>query len=269
MISKVRWELGSFGNFDDGRVTDAMTLVGDDILERSAVVANCRMNRERDSLGSNGYDRELGFNPLDALKDRLTEGRDVAWLDLCRGTGGALVQAAEIVHSEGFKDRIEITGVDLVGHFVDTAAPSKNPRLVVASLARWEPARSFDLISCVHGLHYVGDKLDLIARAVSWLAADGIFVASFDLANVKTDERHDPARVIAASLRRSGLTYDRRDRQVTCRGRRVIDFPFRSLGADDQAGPNDTGQPAVTSRYSPRTPHGSPDSTSRREIDRA
>jgi hypothetical protein len=39
--------------------------LSDDILERSAVVANCRMNRERNLLGSNGYEKELGFNPLD------------------------------------------------------------------------------------------------------------------------------------------------------------------------------------------------------------
>jgi hypothetical protein len=40
-----------------------MRFLSDDQLERSGVVANCRMNRERDLTGSNGYDRELGFNP--------------------------------------------------------------------------------------------------------------------------------------------------------------------------------------------------------------
>ena len=48
-------------------VPGPMKLLTDDMLERSAVVANCRMNRERDLLGSNGYDRELGFNPIDFL----------------------------------------------------------------------------------------------------------------------------------------------------------------------------------------------------------
>ena len=71
-----------------------MKLMGDDELERSAVVANCRMNRERNLLGSNGYDRELGFDPLDFLKERTATGRPVAWLDLCCGTGRALIQAA-------------------------------------------------------------------------------------------------------------------------------------------------------------------------------
>ena len=41
-----------------------MRLLDDDELERSAVVANCRMNRERNLLGSNGYERELDFDPL-------------------------------------------------------------------------------------------------------------------------------------------------------------------------------------------------------------
>src|SRR5579863_4801671 len=69
-----------------------MRLLGDDELERSAIVANCRMNRERDLAGSNGYDRELGFNPLDFLRGRAAQGRETAWLDLCCGTGRALIQ---------------------------------------------------------------------------------------------------------------------------------------------------------------------------------
>ena len=36
-----------------------------------------------------------------------------------------------------------------------------------ASLAAWRPERTFGLITCVHGLHYVGDKLGLISRAAS------------------------------------------------------------------------------------------------------
>ena len=47
-----------------------MRLLSDEELERSAVVANCRMNRERDLVGTNGYDKELGFDPLDVLKER-------------------------------------------------------------------------------------------------------------------------------------------------------------------------------------------------------
>jgi hypothetical protein len=56
---------------------------------------------------------------------------------------------------------------------------------VEASLTTWRPDRAFDLITCVHWLHYVGDKLGLIARAASWLADAGLFVGHLDLANLK------------------------------------------------------------------------------------
>ena len=226
-----------------------MTLLSDDELERSAVVANCRMNRERDLIGSNGYDRELGFNPLDFLRGRIALGRRVAWLDLCCGTGKALIQAARIVHAEGLD--IEIVGVDLVGMFHRPDPDLTCLRLVEASLRTWRPDRPFDLITCVHGLHYVGDKLGLIARAASWLVDDGLFVANLDLDNLKlADGRCGGSRVVS-DLRRAGLEYDRRKRLVVCRGRKVVDLPYRYLGADDRAGPNYTGQPAVDSYYQP------------------
>lgn len=122
-------------------------------------------------------------------------------------------------------------------------------RLVEASLSSWRPERRFDLITCVHGLHYVGDKLGLIARAVSWLAEDGLFVASLDLHNLKTADGKPSARRMVSDLRRAGLDFDRRRRLVICRGRKIVDLPYRYSGADDRAGPNYTGQPAVDSYY--------------------
>jgi len=224
-----------------------MDLLGDDELERSAVVANCRMNRERGLLGSNGYGRELGFNPLGVLKTLSGEGRPVAWLDLCCGSGKALIEAARIMHHDGLDE--EIVGVDLAGMFRRVDPELVRLRLVEASLTGWRPDRSFDLITCVHGLHYVGDKLGLIARAASWLADDGLFVASLDLRNVKIADGGSTVRRFAADLRRGGLEYDRRRRLVVCQGGRAEDLPYRYLGADDRAGPNYTGQPAVDSHY--------------------
>ena len=73
---------------------------------------------------------------------------------------------------------IEVVGVDLVGMFDRVAPDLVCLRLVEASLSTWRPERRFDLITCVHGLHYVGDKLGLIAvlphgwprMACSWRA---------------------------------------------------------------------------------------------------
>ena len=78
-----------------------MKLLSDDALEQSTVAANCRMNRERRLTGSNGYARELGFNPLDFLTDRLAHRQGASWLDLCCGTGRALVEAAERLGAAG------------------------------------------------------------------------------------------------------------------------------------------------------------------------
>jgi SAM-dependent methyltransferase len=232
-----------------------MRLLGDEQLERSGVVANCRMNRERDLAGSNGYDRELGFNPLDFLKERAASGRTVAWLDLCCGTGRALIQAASSVHAEGLAPHFEIVGVDLVGMFYRPEPGLTCPRLIEASLTSWQPDRMFDLITCVHGLHYVGDKLGLITRAASWLVEDGVFVANLDLANLKLPDGRAAGRGVTSAIRDAGLGYDRRRRLVTCRGRKAAVLPHRYLGADDRAGPNYTGQPAVDSYYLSIEPH--------------
>jgi SAM-dependent methyltransferase len=196
-----------------------MHLLGDHELERSSIVANCRMNRERDLVGSNGYSREVGFNPLDLMRSRAAHGRETAWLDLCCGTGRALIQAAGLVRAERLG--VEIVGVDLVGMFHRPAPGLTCLRPVEASLTTWLPDRHFDLTTCVHGLHYVGDKLGLVARAASWLVGDGLFVANLDLHNLKFADGKPAGRRASLDLRRSGLEYDRRRRRIVCRGRNV------------------------------------------------
>ncbi|MBE1534813.1 class I SAM-dependent methyltransferase [Actinomadura algeriensis] len=203
-------------------------------LEASPVVANIAMNRGR-TLAS--YRRELGMDPL-------AEAGSGRWLDLCCGTGRALVDAAAVSAD------VEITGVDLVGHFLP-GVPPPNVRLVVASVTDWRPDAPADLITCVHGLHYVGDKLGLLARAASWLTGTGLLVADFDPRSVRLADGSPAGRPMAAALRRAGFSYDSRRRRISLRGRREVTFPYRYLGADDRAGPNYTGQPAVDSHYSP------------------
>src|SRR5258708_16035460 len=85
------------------------------LLESSSVVANAAMNRERNLAGPNSYSRDLGFDVKGFLIERLEKQQRVAWLDLCCGTGKALIQAAEICQQEGFSAQISITGIDLAG----------------------------------------------------------------------------------------------------------------------------------------------------------
>ncbi len=215
------------------------------------MVANCDMNRERQLAGVNSYARELGFDPLEVITARLggTSGPAAArtsWLDLCCGTGRALIQAAARLEQSGLGHRAVLVGVDLGGVF-DAAPPAVH--LVCASVHSWTPAAVFDLITCVHGLHYAGDKLGLLARAASWLSDDGRLAAHLDLASIRLADGRPAGRRLISSLRAAGFGYDSRRHQVTRTGRGLVRLPYRYLGADDRAGANYTGQPAVDSYY--------------------
>ncbi len=204
-------------------------------LERSSVVANNAMNRERNLDGVNSYRKDLGFSPLAHLVDNSKS----SWLDICCGSGRALIQAARA------QAGLRLVGVDLVDFFDPFSDPGLT--LTAASIIDWapDPGRTFDLITCVHGLHYIGDKLGVLARALRWLAPGGLFAAHLDLANVKL--------VSGGRLPRlpRGLRYDSRRRLVTCRGPLELRLELEYAGADDTCGPNFTGQPAVDSYYSP------------------
>jgi len=209
-------------------------LVDDETLESSPVVANSAMNRERRLAG---YARELGVDVVAFLESRLSRG-SVRWLDLCCGQGNGPLECARTLNDP----RLRIVGVDLVDFFAGPRRPDVS--FEVASVTSWTPRESYDLVTCVHGLHYVGDKLGLLARAASWLVADGLLVANFDAASVRPAGRR-----VTTALRQAGFEYDGRRRRVTCRGRREPTLPFQYVGADDQVGPNYTGQPAVESYY--------------------
>jgi len=219
--------------------------LGNDELDTSDVVANCRMNRERNLVGTNGYDTEIRCCPLTFLQEAAERNGSARWLDLCCGSGQALIEAAGQIESESL--RIEITGIDLVGMF--PPANYSCLTLIEASLNTWQPEGRFDLVTCIHGLHYIGDKLGLICRAASWLTDEGKFVAHLDLNNIKLEGGKSAGRFVAAALRQSGFEYSFETKLIECNGRLEATLLFEYLGADDGAGPNYTGQAAVDSWY--------------------
>jgi SAM-dependent methyltransferase len=252
------------GHRPAGFADDVTGLLDDVALGESAVVANCAMNRERQLAGVNSYTRELGFNPLDFVTAQAggvpavpalgapgpaAPAPAAAWLDLCCGTGRALIQAAGQLDQAGLAGRVSLTGVDLVPAFDPVPPSAVNLRLVCAAVATWLPDRAFDLITCVHGLHYVGDKLTVLARAAGWLTPTGRFVADLDLSAIQLPGGRAATRRLASRLRTAGFSYDSRRRQISCTGRRDIRWPYTYRGADDHAGPGYTGQPAVHSYY--------------------
>ena len=225
-------------------------LLDDSALARSSVVANCTMNRERSLSGSNGYGRELGIDVMAEMSARTRASAPVRWLDLCCGSGRAPVEAARLLTDRGPAEEVEIIGLDLVDHFVPGPFPPM-VRLISGSVTEWVPDGRFDLITCVHGLHYVGDKLGALSRVASWLTGDGLFAANFDARSIRRPDGTPAGRRLTAELRAQGFAYDPARHRISRRGNGQVRLPYRYLGADDQAGPNYTGQPAVNSLYAP------------------
>ncbi|WP_236652270.1 class I SAM-dependent methyltransferase [Streptacidiphilus neutrinimicus] len=220
-------------------------LLRDSELERTSVVANNTMNRERGLSGVNSYARELGFDPV----ARLAGLERPSWLDLCSGEGHALRTAAGLLPAGAV-----LTGVDLVGPTARLPRPA-GAELVTASLSTWTPppGRRYDLITCVHGLHYLGDKLALLARVATWLRSDGLFVGHLDPDSFRLPDGRSAARQVLRALRGAGYGYDARRHLLRHEGSadRPPSLPFAHLGADPHAGPTWTGQPGVATYVRP------------------
>jgi SAM-dependent methyltransferase len=224
-------------------------LLDESILEQSSIVANSLMNRERRCLGGNSYEKELSFEILEFLKKRIEGEEQVRWLDLCCGQGKALIEAANILAKQNLNSKLKITGVDLVLMFA-TQPPELNfLHLLESSFENFQPNHEFDLITCVHGLHYIGDKLAFLQKTASWLKDDGIFLANLDLANFRFVDGRSAGKVIVKEWRKDGFEYNSKKHLIICRGKKEVEFKFDYLGADDQAGPNYTGQAVVNSYY--------------------
>ena len=68
------------------------------------------------------------------------------------------------------ESQLTLLGVDLVAMFDAIPTDVDFVRLESCSVHDWKPVRRYDLITCVHGLHYVGDKVGLIERTAGWLS---------------------------------------------------------------------------------------------------
>ncbi|MFT7642957.1 MAG: SAM-dependent methyltransferase [Pirellulaceae bacterium] len=237
------------GSLDESRSFRERELLADRELERSDIVANNLMNRERNAFGTNSYAEELGVDPAEIV-DKLLEGRETAtWLDMCCGTGNALIDAAEHYYQLDLSSRISFLGIDLVQMFYGIPAHLSNVRFATASLHQWTPPQTVDFITCIHGLHYVGDKLGLLQRAVSWLSPGGVLMVNIDTDSLRLADGEPFGRRAVRLFHQLGFDYNRRLHLLTYTGGDQIDFGYEYLGADDNAGPNYTGQPAVNSIY--------------------
>lgn len=227
----------------------SMQLLPEDKLIWSPIVANSRMNRERNSSGINSYEMEFKFKPEKYLELKIKESGRASWLDLCCGRGNALQQTAAYLSDKGLLQNIILKGIDLL----DTNHPptEKNNCISfnVGSVVNWVPDQQYDLITCVHGIHYLGDKLKVIETAIGALSAHGMFIANLDLASIVIKEA-DAALLFKNLFRQAQVEYNSRTRIIKCVGNAALNFGVSYIGADDSSGPNYTGQDAVTSFYS-------------------
>lgn len=222
-------------------------LLDESQLEWSTVVANNTMNRERIATGVNSYEKEIGCNPIRFLLERKNQ-ETVRWLDLCCGQGKALIQAHQILESRQEKRNVLLTGIDLVDYFAEQPK-TENLQLHKQNLSSWVPEHIYDLITVVHGLHYIGDKIGLIIKIGAALKEDGLFVGNLSIDNIIVQDASNSTNVVKHFFKEAGIDYNARTKRLQIIGKKNIKSPFRYLGADDKAGPNYTGQPVVNSVY--------------------
>lgn len=222
-----------------------MKLLDEKDLIWSDVVANCRMNRKRQLIGVNSYRKDIDFDVVQYLEDLSKSNDLIYWVDLCCGEANALIQANEIFSQSKYDGKIKMEGIDLVDMF-SVPPVSDILTLKVLSLLDWEPDKKYDLITCVHGLHYVGDKLLVIAKILEALKPDGYFIANIDLDNIKDENAKSLKTKI---LKRFNVQYDSRKKLISCKGTQTVEVDWEYLGANDKAGKNYTGQPVVHSVY--------------------
>lgn len=222
-----------------------MPLLPEKDLIWSAVVANSSMNRDRNASGINSYEKEFKFIPARFLEQKVRENGAATWLDLCCGSGFALVQTYIDLARKGLLQQVQLKGIDLLDTFPPEAENRGGLTFEVTSVVDWQPDKSYDLITCSHGLHYLGDKLKVIAMACSALTTNGYFVAHLDTQNIML-----PKNILLKKLlKEQGIQYNSRTRIIKRTGPLVFNTGLPYLGADDQAGPNYTGQGAVNSYY--------------------
>lgn len=220
-------------------------LLSDSELLASETVANSCMNRDRGLSGVNSYARELGFDITDFLRERVAQNGGAVWYDACCGTGRALAQFVR--SGEPWTGAVQVFGVDLVGDFVPDLA---GLRLTAADVVSFRPVSPADLITCVHGIHYLGDKLRFLETVYESLAPGGVFIGHFDPMNLRLSESGTDWPRLLRRIRAEGINITvQRYRLRLVRNDVPLRFGLAYQGAQRSDGPNFSGMVGVDSWY--------------------
>ncbi len=221
-------------------------MLTDTQLLASQTVANATMNRGRGLTGVNSYARELRFDIGAFLKERVRENGQAVWYDACCGEGRALAEAADEFRVTDGGRHIRLIGTDLVGMFVPTPPQVE---LRMGDVVTDAPDCPLDLVTCVHGLHYLGDKLGFLERMYQSLALGGRLLAHLDTANLRCTSR--PLwPVLARRARPQGVKLEVRHHVLSLeRSGTALDFGAVYQGATVSDQPNYTGINVIDSWY--------------------
>jgi hypothetical protein len=108
----------------------------------------------------------------------------------------------------------------------------------------WQPLHAYDLITCVHGLHYIGDKLGLVTKCLANLTEGGTFTGNLDLKSLEKPDGSSWDRHVAKMLKGASVHYHSGSCLIASEGKRELSLRLVYEGADDRAGKNYTGQEA-------------------------
>jgi SAM-dependent methyltransferase len=206
------------------------------------------MNRNRGLSGVNSYAVELGFDILLWLMDRARLHGNAFWCDACCGEGEALSDARSVLDKSEIGKNIAFVGVDLIGGVIDF----RSPNIVIGDVATYDPGRPVDLITCVHGLHYIGDKVGLLEHFYSILAPGGMIACNIDFANVLvggTPVKSWNALARSTGMKRMNATFRKHVLILHKSGVLPIRFGLKYCGAEISAEPNYTGITVINSWY--------------------
>lgn len=155
-----------------------------------------------------------------------------------------MLQTAQYFKNRNRQQAIELNGIDLI----ENSNSNSDVVFYVMPFSSFRSAIKYDLITCVHGLHYVGNKLAAIEKAISLLKVNGLFVANLDLSDICIKDT-DSNQLLKDRLKKENIQYNSRRKIIKKIGYDELRFDYDYLGADEKSGPNYTGQEAVTSYY--------------------
>jgi len=227
-----------------------MDLLTNEKVLKSEIVANSTMNRERGLSGVNSYGRELAFDIVPWLLSRARGHGSSYWLDACCGEGLALMDARRALDSSPEGINVSVVGVDLVG----AIKSNHSENVVVGDVTAFDTGRQVDLITCVHGIHYLGDKLGAIRHFYSLLNPGGVLICNVDLTNIIIDGTPSKSWRTVAGSPNPTVSFKKHILKVEKDVNSPIAFHLNYLGAAVSTAPNYTGIIVIDSFYSHAEP---------------